>query len=81
MKMLAQKLLGVEIQTGAHSSVEDARATMALFRLEKDEFEKEIRQKYGNVRMPQAAQEVEVDGDAEEKKKRNRKKSKKKKKH
>lgn len=81
LKMLAQKLLGVEIQTGAHSSVEDARATMALFRLEKDEFEKEIRQKYGNVRMPTTAQEVDVEGGAEEKKKRNRKKSKKKNKH
>lgn len=81
LKMLTQKLLGVEIQTGAHSSVEDARATMALFRLEKDEFEKEIRQKYGNVRMPTAAPEVEADGEGEEKKKRNRKKSKKKKKH
>ncbi|KAJ4323608.1 3'-5' exonuclease [Neodidymelliopsis sp. IMI 364377] len=80
LKMLAQKLLGVEIQTGAHSSVEDARATMALFRLEKDEFEKEIRQKYGNVRVGVPAPEVEADGD-EEKKKRNRKKSKKKKKH
>lgn len=81
LKMLTQKLLGVEIQTGAHSSVEDARATMALFRLEKDEFEKEMRQKYGNVRMPTAAPEVEADGEGEEKKKRNRKKSKKKKKH
>ena len=81
LKMLTQKLLGVEIQTGAHSSVEDARATMALFRLEKDEFENEIRQKYGNVRMPTVAPEGEADGEAEEKKKRNRKKSKKKKKH
>ncbi|KAF3003541.1 3'-5' exonuclease [Curvularia kusanoi] len=81
LKMLTQKLLGVEIQTGAHSSVEDARATMALFRLEKEEFENEIRQKYGNVRMPTAAAEVDGDGEGEEKKKRNRKKSKKKRKH
>ncbi|KAH6614141.1 ribonuclease H-like domain-containing protein [Boeremia exigua] len=81
LKMLTQKLLGVEIQTGAHSSVEDARATMALFRLEKEEFENEIRQKYGNVRLPTAAAEPEADGEGEEKKKRNRKKSKKKNKH
>ncbi|KAJ8109919.1 hypothetical protein OPT61_g7104 [Boeremia exigua] len=81
LKMLTQKLLGVEIQTGAHSSVEDARATMALFRLEKDEFENEIRLKYGNVRLPTAPVEPEADGEGEEKKKRNRKKSKKKKKH
>jgi RNA exonuclease 4 len=75
LKHLADKLLGVEIQTGAHSSVEDARATMALYRLDKTEFEKEIRQKYGNVRLE--AEVVKEEGD-EEKKKRNRKKSKKK---
>jgi RNA exonuclease 4 len=81
LKILADKLLGVQIQVGAHSSVEDARATMALYRLEKDAFEKEIRQKYGNVRLEtMAAEAVKDDGD-EEKKKRNRKKSKKKRKH
>ncbi|KAL5115091.1 3'-5' exonuclease [Pleosporales sp. CAS-2024a] len=81
LKLLADKLLGVQIQTGAHSSVEDARATMALYRLEKAGFEKEIRQKYGNIRLKTAAVEtVKADG-GEEQKKRNRKKSKKKKKH
>lgn len=79
LKLLADKLLGVQIQVGAHSSVEDARATMALYRLGKAEFEKEIRQKYGNIRL-ETAEVVKEDGD-EEKKKRNRKKSKKKKKH
>ncbi|KAL6710159.1 3'-5' exonuclease [Coniothyrium glycines] len=78
LKLLAEKLLGVEIQTGAHSSVEDARATMALYRHDKDDFEKEIRQKYGNTRLETAATEVETAGDAEMKKKsRNRKKKKK----
>lgn len=79
LKLLADKLLGVEIQVGAHSSVEDARATMALYRLEKADFEQEIRQKYGNVRLdaPVAAVETE-DGDDVKKKVRNRKKSKKK---
>jgi RNA exonuclease 4 len=52
---------------------------MALYRLEKAEFEKEIRQKYGNIRLD-TVEVVKDDGD-EEKKKRNRKKSKKKKKH
>lgn len=80
LKHLADKLLGVEIQTGAHSSIEDARATMALYRLDKADFEKEIRQKYGNIRLETAAEPAKEDGD-EEKKKRNRKKSKKKKKH
>jgi RNA exonuclease 4 len=80
LKLLADKLLGVQIQVGAHSSVEDARATMALYRLEKDAFEKEIRQKYGNIRLETARPEVDVDGDQQVKKTRNRKKSKKKKK-
>ncbi|KAL7778420.1 hypothetical protein CFE70_007920 [Pyrenophora teres f. teres 0-1] len=79
LKLLAEKLLGVEIQVGAHSSVEDARATMAIFRLEKDDFEKEIRQKYGNIRLEAAGPEVDVGGGEEVKKKsRNRKKKKKK---
>lgn len=80
LKMLADKLLGVQIQTGAHSSVEDARATMALYRLDKPDFEQEIRQKYGNVRLDAAAAApvVAAADDDEIKKKRNRKKSKKK---
>jgi RNA exonuclease 4 len=81
LKLLAEKLLGVEIQVGAHSSVEDARATMALYRLDKAEFEKEIRQTYGHTRLETVAPEVEADDGEEVKKKRNRKKTKKKKKH
>ncbi|KAF2032453.1 RNA exonuclease 4 [Setomelanomma holmii] len=80
LKLLAEKLLGVEIQVGAHSSVEDARATMALYRLEKMDFEKEIRQKYGHIRLDTTGPEVDAGG-GEDVKKRNRKKSKKKKKH
>jgi RNA exonuclease 4 len=79
LKLLTQKLLGAEIQTGAHSSVEDARATMALYRLEKTDFEKEIRQKYGHSRL-EAPPEVDT-GIKELAKKRNRSKKKKKGKH
>ena len=39
LRMLSQKVLGVKIQSGPHSSLEDARATMALFWREKEEFE------------------------------------------
>jgi RNA exonuclease 4 len=79
LKLLAEKLLGVEIQVGAHSSVEDARATMALYRLDKADFEKEIRQKYGHVKLETANAEIEAgSGDEAVKKTRNRKKSKKK---
>lgn len=80
LKHLAEKLLGVEIQTGAHSSVEDARATMALYRLEKDEFENEIRKKYGNVRVEAVTARVD-DGEERTPKKRNNNKKKKKKKY
>lgn len=40
LSLLASELLGLEIQTGEHSSVEDARAAMLLFRRDKDRFEK-----------------------------------------
>jgi RNA exonuclease 4 len=80
LKLLADKLLGVQIQIGAHSSVEDARATMALYRLDKSDFEKEIRQKYGNVRLETAGREIDAGESDLVKKTRNRKKSKKKKK-
>ncbi|KAF4976423.1 hypothetical protein FZEAL_6903 [Fusarium zealandicum] len=39
LRLLAQQLLGVEIQGGAHSSIEDARATMLLFRKNKSSFD------------------------------------------
>jgi RNA exonuclease 4 len=80
LKLLAEKLLGVEIQVGAHSSVEDARATMALYRLDKEAFEKEIRQKYGHIRLEAAGPEVDVGGGEVVKRKNNNNRKKKKKK-
>jgi RNA exonuclease 4 len=41
LKILASELLGLEIQEGEHSSVEDARASMLLFRRDKAAFERE----------------------------------------
>ena len=41
LKTLAREVLGVDIQSGEHSSVEDARATMLMFRKEKEGFERE----------------------------------------
>lgn len=46
LKVLAAEVLGIEIQNGAHSSVEDARATMLLFRKEKEAFEREHAKKW-----------------------------------
>ncbi|RDL39968.1 Uncharacterized protein BP5553_04308 [Venustampulla echinocandica] len=39
LKKLAKEVLGVEIQGGEHSSIEDARATMLLFRRHKSAFD------------------------------------------
>jgi len=41
LKILASQVLGIDIQHGEHSSIEDARACMLLFRQEKDAFEAE----------------------------------------
>ena len=41
LKILAAELLGVTIQEGEHSSIEDARACMMLFRKDKSVFERE----------------------------------------
>lgn len=39
LRVLAQEILGVEIQTGQHSSIEDARVAMLLFRKHKSAFD------------------------------------------
>lgn len=41
LKKLAREVLGVDIQDGEHSSIEDARATMLLFRRHKPAFDVE----------------------------------------
>jgi hypothetical protein len=48
---LAKEFLGVEIQMGVHSSVEDARTAMLLYRREKDVFEAEYTGKFGRRGM------------------------------
>ena len=51
LRLLARGVLGLEIQTGEHSSVEDARAAMLLFRKEKAGFEEDVRRRYGQRRV------------------------------
>ncbi len=46
LRVLAHELLGVEIQTGEHSSIEDARVTMVLFRKHKPAFDVEHANRY-----------------------------------
>ena len=47
LRFLAKSELGLEIQGGEHSSLEDARAAMALFRKERVGFEREVRRRFG----------------------------------
>ncbi|KAL2148587.1 hypothetical protein VTH82DRAFT_2141 [Thermothelomyces myriococcoides] len=46
LRVLARELLGVEIQTGKHSSIEDARVAMLLFRKHKPAFDLEHANRY-----------------------------------
>ncbi|RDW80831.1 hypothetical protein BP5796_05529 [Coleophoma crateriformis] len=46
LKKLAKEILGVDIQGGEHSSIEDARATMVLFRRHKSAFDVEHAQRF-----------------------------------
>ncbi|PFH56509.1 hypothetical protein XA68_16406 [Ophiocordyceps unilateralis] len=47
LKVLAKELLGAQIQDGPHSSVEDARVTMLLFRKHKSGFDAVHANRYG----------------------------------
>ncbi|KAL7629733.1 3'-5' exonuclease [Parahypoxylon ruwenzoriense] len=47
LRVLARELLGIEIQAGHHSSIEDARVTMLLFRRRKSDFDVENAKKFG----------------------------------
>lgn len=49
LKVLASELLSVEIQDGAHSSTEDARVTMLLFRKYKSSFDIDHANRYSQV--------------------------------
>jgi len=50
LKKLAKEILGVDIQGGEHSSVEDARATMLLYRKEREGFEADHAKKWAPTR-------------------------------
>ncbi|KLJ12033.1 hypothetical protein EMPG_12868 [Blastomyces silverae] len=74
LKILASELLGLEIQGAAHSSIEDAQATMLLFRRDKEAFEREHAKKWPPIRAPTDKDGQNADGSA--KKRRNGKKKK-----
>jgi RNA exonuclease 4 len=52
LRVLAKELLGVEIQTGQHSSIEDARVAMLLFRKHKPAFDMEHANRYPDEAKP-----------------------------
>ncbi|KAI1775723.1 ribonuclease H-like domain-containing protein [Hypoxylon cercidicola] len=47
LKVLAREVLGIEIQTGHHSSIEDARVAMLLFRRRKSDFDVQHASRFG----------------------------------
>ncbi|OTA97406.1 hypothetical protein M434DRAFT_391867 [Hypoxylon sp. CO27-5] len=47
LRVLAREVLGVEIQTGHHSSIEDARVAMLLFRRKKSDFDVQHASRFG----------------------------------
>ncbi|KXT09512.1 hypothetical protein AC579_7184 [Pseudocercospora musae] len=51
LRKLARSELGIDVQTGEHSSVEDARTAMLLFHKEKKSFEEENRKHFGTRRV------------------------------
>ena len=69
LKILAAEFLGLDIQGGAHSSVEDARVAMLLFRRDKDSFDREHAKKWPNRGHLDSGKK----GDGKKKKKKKRK--------
>lgn len=57
LKMLVKEILGITIQSGSHSSVEDARFTMQLYKSVKLEWEKSVGAKSGLIMKKIAAKE------------------------
>jgi RNA exonuclease 4 len=50
LRILAKEILSVEIQQGAHSSIEDARVAMLLFRKHKSGFDSEYANRFPDTR-------------------------------
>ena len=71
LKKLAKEVLGLDIQAREHSSLEDARATMLLYRKEKTGFEAEHAQKWVPHKAPSTDRH---DGNAIKRKKMKQKK-------
>lgn len=73
LKVLAMELLGIQIQSGEHSSIEDARASMFLFRQDKDAFEREHAIKWPQQPKTKVAEDIKGGEKTTKKKKKKRK--------
>lgn len=62
LKKLANDILGIEIHTGEHSSIEDARVAMLLFRKEKDSFDVEHARRFGKQKLDGTVRQAEGQG-------------------
>ncbi|CAI9546716.1 unnamed protein product [Staurois parvus] len=51
LKLLCEKILHVKVQTGEHSSVQDAQAAMRLYTMEKKNWESGIKAKYNKTKV------------------------------
>lgn len=51
LKLLCEKILNVKVQTGEHSSVQDAQAAMRLYTMEKKNWESGIKAKYNKTKV------------------------------
>lgn len=77
LKKLAREVLGVDIQANQHSSVEDARATMLLFRQEKEGFEREHAKAWGTRTETENTKRVSIGGAGSGDRKRTKKRARK----
>lgn len=75
LKKLAKEVLGIDIQNNEHSSIEDARATMLLFRREKEGFKREHSKIWGaEKKVPNGATVSNIKSSGKKKRKTKTKK-------
>ena len=77
LKKLAREVLGINIQANQHSSVEDARATMLLFRQEKEGFEREHAKAWGTGTEMENTKRASIGGAGSGDRKRTKKRARK----
>ncbi|KAI9269090.1 ribonuclease H-like domain-containing protein [Phascolomyces articulosus] len=80
LKKLVKEILEIDIQSGSHSSIEDARFTMMLYRKVKEDWEKELGARYGlkmkamNEKLNAREEKLQRQAAANNKKQKKRKK-------